>query len=571
MHYNRTVNKNLNQVSNPILLYNIIAMANLLLKNANIEKDDKTSLTCAHALVEALVESGVDSIFGYPGASVLSIYNELAKTENMRHFLVRHEQAAVHAAEGYARVSGKAGIVLVTSGPGFTNTITGIANAYADSTPLVILAGDVPAGRADSKVFQKVDILSMTKTCSKKNFLVSSKDDIKQVIKEAIDIANSGRKGPVVIALPRNVLESKYIHKPTKELHVKKLSNISDVEYDRVLKLISNAKAPLLLLGAGACEAVDNIKKFVSITQIPVISTLMGIGAYPSKDKMYLGMIGINGTYPANTALASSDLIIALGVSFSDRSTCKNVDFAPNAKIINVNIKKIFGNFELDLTSSSDNFLCGLIERISSVPNLTEWNSKVALLKEESHPQDIYSDCLHSSSVLEAIYEHTKSYEPVVVTDVGQHQMLTAQFFNFAKPKKFITSGGLGTMGFGLPASIGAYIANPNNLVLNITGDGSFQMNLQELATCREHNIPVKIIIMNNSYLGMVRQMQEKIYNRLYQVEMINPDFTKIAEAYDLFAVRVRKYEELIPALDKAILHKGTAIIDIAIDSFEEI
>lgn len=546
-------------------------MTNLLTKTSNPNITDKTALTCAHALVEALIEAGVNSIFGYPGAAVLSVYNELAKTEKIRHILVRHEQAAVHAAEGYARVSGKVGVVLVTSGPGFTNTITGIANAYADSTPLVVLAGDVPAGRADSKVFQKVDILSMTKTCSKRNYLISAKDDIKQIIKEAIEVASSGQKGPVVIALPRNILESKYIQKPQKELNNKKLLTISEYDYENVCKLIQNAKSPLLLLGAGASDAVKNIKEFVSKTNMPVISTLMGIGVYPSKDEMYLGMIGINGTYSANTALNSADLILALGVSFSDRSTCKNADFAPNAKIVNVNIKKIQGSFEFELNTEVNDFLSGLLPRLNNMMMYSEWNNKVKLLKEENVLRETNSTCLRSSNVLETIYEYTKANEPLVVTDVGQHQMLTAQFFNFAKPKKFITSGGLGTMGFGLPASIGAYIANPNNLVLNITGDGSFQMNLQELATCREHRIPVKIIIMNNGYLGMVRQMQEKIYDRRYQVEMINPDFTKIAEAYDLFAVRVKTYEELIPALKRAMSHDGTAIIDINIDSFEEI
>lgn len=571
MHYNRTVNKNLNQVSNSLLLYNIIAMTNLLMKTSNYNTGDKTSFTCAQALVEVLTEAGIDSIFGYPGAAVLSVYNELAKSEKIRHFLVRHEQAAVHAAEGYARVSGKVGVVLVTSGPGFTNTITGIANAYADSTPLIILAGDVPAGRADSKVFQKVDIISMTKTCSKKNYLLSSKDDIKQVIKEAIEVATTGQKGPVVIALPRNILEAKYIQKPQKELHNKKQPIVSEYDYEKVCKLINGANSPLLLIGAGACDAVDNVKKFVEKTHIPVISTLMGIGVYPSKDDMYLGMVGINGTYAANTALNSADLILALGVSFSDRSTCKSADFAPNAKIINVNIKKIHGNFELELCSSVNDFLAGLLSRLEPSTTYSEWNNKVKLLKEENVSRETNSTCLRSSSVLETIYEYTKDYEPIVVTDVGQHQMLTAQFFNFAKPKKFITSGGLGTMGFGLPASIGVYLANSNNLVLNITGDGSFQMNLQELATCREHKIPVKIIIMNNGYLGMVRQMQEKIYDRRYQVEMINPDFTKIAEAYDLFAIRVQTHDELVPALQKAIAHDGTAIIDIDIDSFEEI
>ena len=545
-------------------------MTDLLIRNNETLIGSKVT-TCAGALVETLSELGIDSVFGYPGAAVLSVYEELSQVKNIRHYLVRHEQAAVHAAEGYARVSGQPGVVLVTSGPGFTNTITGIANAYADSTPLVVLAGDVPSNNNKGKIFQKVDIISMTKTCSKKNYLLTSKDDIKQVLKEAFEVANSGEKGPVVVVLPRNILESKYVQKVTKDLHKKKLQPVSDSDYERAVKLLKNAQSPLILLGGGATESVENIKSFVALTGIPVVSTLMGIGTFPSKDELYLGMIGINGTYPANTALNNADLILALGVSFSDRSTCKKEDFAPNAKIISVNTKKSISGFELEICADSNMFLEGFIPKVQRDLDYSIWRQKVSLLKQEVVSKVQNSECLHSSCVLETIYEYTKKYEPVVVTDVGQHQMLTAQYFNFNQPKKFITSGGLGTMGFGLPASMGAQLANPDSLVLNITGDGSFQMNLQELATCREHSLPVKIIIMNNGYLGMVRQMQDKIYNNRYQVEMINPDFTKIAEAYDLYAVRVTKSEELIPALEKMILHRGTVIVDIAIDAFEEI
>ena len=297
----------------------------------------------------------------------------------------------------------------------------------------------------------------------------------------------------------------------------------------------------------------------------------MGIGTFPSKDKNYLGMIGINGTYTANAAINNADFILALGVSFSDRSTCKRIDFGKKAKIVSVNLKQIYQNFDLEIPSDVNLFLEGLLYKLDSLPEFSCWNDKLKLFKEENIQNENISESMHSSYVLKKIYEYTKEFEPIVVTDVGQHQMLTAQFFNFHKPHKFITSGGLGTMGFGLPAAVGAQLAKPNSIVLNITGDGSFQMNLQELATCREHNIPIKIIIMNNGYLGMVRQMQEKIYNNLYQVKMINPDFTKIAEAYDLLAVRVIKPEELIPALDKVFTHNGTAIVDIAIDSFENI
>ena len=540
-------------------------MTNLLSMESKIKTNQISVPTCAKVLVETLENLGVKNIFGYPGAAVLSIYNELSSSK-IKHYLVRHEQAAVHAAEGYARVSGKPGVVLVTSGPGFTNTITGIANAYADSTPLVILAGDVSPKENKGKVFQKVDIISMTKTCSKKNYLLSPDDDIKQIIEEAFSIA-SEEKGPVVIALPRNILESEYKTSLEKRKTKQYLPPITDTDFKKVSEMLSQAQNPFILLGGGAVDAVDEIRKFVSRTKIPVISTLMGIGAFPSTNPLYVGMIGINGTYPANTALASCDFLLALGVSFSDRSTCKNSDFAPNANIVNINLKKIPNKFEAEIIADSSTFLKEFIKYLPPLKDYTNWYNKITLLKAEI----TNSNCIQSSHVLQTIYEYTKMFEPVVVTDVGQHQMITAQYFNFNKPKKFITSGGLGTMGFGLPAAIGAYIANPDNLVLNITGDGSFQMNLQELATCREHNIPVKIIIMNNSYLGMVRQMQEKIYHNLYQVEMTNPDFTKIAEAYDLFAIRVTSEPELIPALEKAISHPGTAIVDIAINSFEEI
>ena len=555
-------------------MYNKNAMTNLLIseeKNVTQTKHKPIDKTCAAALVETLTELGVNSIFGYPGASVLSVYNELSKANTINHYLARHEQAAVHAAEGYARITNKPAFVIVTSGPGFTNTITGIANAYADSTPLVILAGDVPSNDNTGKVFQKVDILSLTKSCSKKNYMVTSKDDIKQVIKEAYEIANSGEKGPVVIALPRNIMESKYSAKITKFLHKKKPLMVSDMDYKKAIKLLNAAKNPLILLGGGALNSIEQVKFLTKRTNIPVVSTLMGIGAFPSENRNYLGMIGMNGTHLANSVLNNSDFILALGVSFSDRTTCRNKFFAKNAKIVNVNIKKCFHNFELNIQSDINSFLENFNSFLNSSYDFSTWHSQIKILKEDIVPQKHSSKYLQSQNVLETIYNFTKEFEPVVVTDVGQHQMLTAQFFNFNKPKKFITSGGLGTMGFGLPAAIGAQLANPNSLVLNITGDGSFQMNLQELATCREHHIPIKIIIMNNGYLGMVRQMQEKLYNNLYQVEMINPDFVKIAEAYDLLAVRVKSASELIPALEKVISHKGTAIIDIAISSNEEI
>ena len=530
----------------------------------------KKNTTTAETLVNTLLKLGVDSIFGYPGASVLSIYNELAGEKKIKHYLVRHEQAAVHAAEGYARVSGKTGVVLVTSGPGFTNTITGIANAYADSTPLVILAGQVADTNNIGKVFQKVDIKSIASSCSKKVFILEEKDNIEDVLERAFFEANSGVKGPVVVGLPRNLLEAEY-EAQRQSFSPEKAYNVNYTEDISYLKqLINAAQKPLVLVGGGCINASSEIERFVAKLQCPVVSSLMGIGIYPSENNLYLGMIGLNGNEVANRALNECDLLISLGTAFSDRSTCKKKNFFENLKIINVNIESSKQDVYMELISDVGDIV-GKLSEYEINKSYNRWLLELDLYKSDCSLVENISEKLSSSLVLKTISEYTKYYEPIVVTDVGQHQMLTAQFFNFNKPRKFITSGGLGTMGFGLPAAMGANIAKPENLILNITGDGSFQMNLQELATCREHNIPIKIIIMDNGYLGMVRQLQEKIYNKCYQVEMTNPDFVKIAEAYDLMAIRVRNIQELVPALEKAINHNGTVILDVIIDSYENI
>ena len=567
-HFKKNLSKDRFFVSK--LLYLYLLRYNNFAMNTQIKENIKTK-TVASVLVNTLIKQGVDSIFGYPGAAVLSIYNELSYTNKITHYLVRHEQAAIHAAEGYARTSGKVGVVLVTSGPGFTNTVTGIVNAYTDSTPLVVLAGDVPTTSKNGKVFQNVDIISMTKSCAKKVYSLTKNDDIEQIIEEAFSVANTGIKGPVVIALPRNLLESQYKSKITNIIEYDTKTKNYSKAIEKLNKLISDSKKPLVLVGGGAINASEEITGFVKKHNLPLVSTLMGIGIYPSEDDKYAGMIGINGTQCANTILNNCDLLISFGTAFSDRSTCKRENFGSKTKIVSINLNLISENFELQIKADVKDFIQQYLNSKFDYKSDEAWINQVKAIKEEFTAEENCLNCLHSSYVLAALSEYTREYEPIVVTDVGQHQMLTAQFYNFNKPRKFITSGGLGTMGFGLPAAIGAHIANPDNLVLNITGDGSFQMNLQELATCREHNIPVKIIIMNNGYLGMVRQMQEKFYNNRYQVEMTNPDFVKIAEAYDLFAIRVTNKNELIPAINKAIKHNGTAIIDIMIDSFEEI
>ena len=476
-------------------MYNNHAMNNLVQKKIR-------NTTVAETLVNTLVNLDVDSVFGYPGASVLSIYNELSYTNKVTHYLVRHEQAAIHAAEGYARTSGKPGVVLVTSGPGFTNTITGIANAYSDSTPLVILAGDVSTAAKSGKVFQKVDIVSMTKSCTKKVYLLTRKDDIEQILEEAFAIANTGVKGPVVVALPRDILEAEYKTKSINIIENDEKTKDYSLASEKLNKLLKKSKKPLVLVGGGAVHSSELIKAFVKKYNIPLVSTLMGIGIYPSDEELYMGMIGINGSHIANTVLNNCDLIISFGAAFSDRSTCKRENFASNTKIVSVNLNLISESFELQIKADVKEFLEKYLSEFSDEKidsgRTQGWLKQAKTIKEEFITDNQSTSCLHSSYVLATLSAYTQKYEPIVVTDVGQHQMLTAQFYNFNKPGKFITSGGLGTMGFGLPASIGAHIAHPDNLVLNITGDGSFQMNLQELATCREHNIPIKIIIMNN-------------------------------------------------------------------------
>ena len=435
----------------------------------------KLKTTNAEILVKTLIDLGVKCIFGYPGASVLSIYNELSKTDKINHYLVRHEQAALHAAEGYARVSGHPGVVIVTSGPGFTNTITGITNAYKDSTPLIVLAGDVSAGNNKRKSFQSIDIISMCKNCTKKVFMLSENDDIIKILKKAFEIADSGVKGPVVIAMPRNIMESKYQFDSALSFEKNDFKIDFFGEINKFNQLLYKAKRPLILVGGGAINASSEIFKFATSINCPIVSTLMGIGIFPSENPLYLGMIGMNGSYTANTTLNNCDLLISFGASFSDRSTCKNKNFGKTCKIIDINIDKIYDNYELCIKADVNDFLNYLLETKITYKTRPDWLEKIKIIKSEDCDDLAKTPCLHSSQVLAAISEFTKEYEPIVVTDVGQHQMLTAQYFKFNKPRKFITSGGLGTMGFGLPASIGAHIANPNSLILNITGDGSFR------------------------------------------------------------------------------------------------
>lgn len=528
-----------------------------------IQKDIEYNMG-ATLMVEALKSSGVTKIFGYPGASVLSLYNELAdKEEEITHCLCRHEQACVHAAEGYARVSGKVGVVLVTSGPGATNTITGIADAFADCTPLLVIAG--ASNDSEGKVFQNIDFKSMVSSVSKKFYAPKLGENLFEIVLDAINIANSGKKGPVVLQVTREILEQQFDFK-SKFSGVKTSVN-KNADLNNLVSLLEYAKAPLILVGGGCRESFDLISNFASKNKINVVSTLMGIGNIESACPYYKGMIGVNGVFEANEALFKSDLILAFGVAFSDRTTCKSEKFANGIPVVNINFEEyLLSNVNIQLQISAD---CkDVLEKLLKF----DLTTKGAIEKADTLLEAVATYKMATKDVLECINEFTRAFSPIIITDVGQHQMLAAQCFDFSKPKRFLTSGGLGTMGFGLPAACGAHFAEPETSIINITGDGSFQMNIQELATVREYQIPVKIFVMNNGYLGMIRQTQEKLYGgKYYQSKMNNPDFITLAKGYDIQGYRVTSVEQLNSVLPKIFNNTLPIIVDCVTNEYENV
>ncbi len=547
--------------------------------------------TGAEILLECLEKEGVRHIFGYPGGAVLNIYDVLPNY-NLNHILVRHEQAAVHAADGYARSSGKVGVALVTSGPGATNTVTGIATAYMDSVPLVVFTGQVPTKLIGNDAFQEADIVGITRPCTKHNYLVKNVKDLPRIIKEAFYIANSGRKGPVLVDLPKDVLISKMknyeypenivieSYKPTYSCNIKQIK--------RVLNAICQAKRPVLYIGGGVIlsDASEELYKFAKKLTIPVTSTLMGLGAYPGTDELFLGMLGMHGTYSANMAVTECDLLIAIGARFDDRVTGKIEEFAPSAKIIHIDIDptSISKNVIVDIPVVGDakdalKKLNNLLDEISEdeikkyIKKLESWHKKIDNWKvTHKLSYDNNTNKIKPQYVIETIYNLTKG-DAIISTEVGQNQMWAAQFYKFVKPRTFLTSGGLGTMGYGFPAAIGAQVANPDKLVIDIAGDGSIQMNIQEMATVVQYNLPVKIVILNNSYLGMVRQWQQLFFNRNYsQTKMVaQPDFVKLAEAYGSVGYTVDKKEDVENVLKEAFSIKKPVIIDFKVEEEENV
>ncbi len=548
-------------------------------------KNETKKLTGAQIFLECLKKEGVDEIFGYPGGVILSIYEALYNCDFIKHYLVRHEQAAIHAAEGYARVTGKAGVALVTSGPGATNAITGIANAYYDGYPMVIFTGQVGINQIGNDAFQEADIVGITRSCCKHNYLVKDVKDLARVIKEAFHIATTGKPGPVVVDMPKDMLcaTTEFVWPETIKLpgynpnyfgHPKQIS--------KALELLCEAERPVIIAGGGivASEAMAELKMLADKLHVPVTNTLMGKGVYPETDEKSLGMLGMHGNFWANHAVTNCDVLFAIGTRFNDRITGCLKRFAKDAQIIHVDIDPcsinknvkvnipIIGDAKNVLRSMLDEFNANSYEthfdvKQSWIEQINEWRKKLPALQKQT-------DKLSSVTVIEKIYEYTKDLDPIIATEVGQHQMWTAQLFKFDQPRKFVTSGGLGTMGFGFPAAMGASVALKDKVIINIAGDGSIQMNIQELATCVEYNIPVINVIINNGYLGMVRQWQEKLFDKHYsQTKITGPDFVKVAEAYGAKGFRVTKEEEIIPVLKEAIECRQPVFIDFIVDEYE--
>ena len=543
----------------------------------------------AEMLVEALVYEGVDAIFGYPGGAVLHIYDELWRArDRITHYLVRHEQGAVHMAEGYARATGRVGVVLVTSGPGATNAVTGIANAYMDSTPLVVITGQVPKHLIGTDAFQEVDTVGITRPCVKHNYLVREAADLPAIVREAFHLARSGRPGPVVIDIPKDVSAARSNYSRLDHVGFPFSTERSPVAADsaqQAIDWILSAKRPVLYIGGGITNsgAFNSLLSFAEALRLPVTPTLMGLGGFPSSHPLCLGMLGMHGTYAANMAVAESDLLVALGVRFDDRVTGKLATFAPQARIIHVDIdpanigKNVAPSLALagDVKQALDQFL-SLIEQQDlrlSIQERERWWDQIRNWQRLQPLRFAGSkDQIKPQTVIRELHRLTGG-EAIVTTDVGQHQMWVAQFYPFTKSRQLITSGGLGTMGFGLPAAIGAQLALPKQLVIAVVGDGGFQMTNQELATAVQYGLPVKILIMNNGYLGMVRQWQELFYDRTYsEVDIsVAPDFVKLAEAYGAAGFRAERPSELRSVLKAAIEHKGVAVVDIVVTKEENV
>lgn len=538
------------------------------------------NLTGAQIVCESLVKEGVEVLFGFPGGSVLPFYDTLARYSQIRHILVRHEQGAAHAADSYARVTGKVGVCCATSGPGATNLVTGIANAYLDSSPIIAITGQVARPFIGKDAFQEIDITGITLPITKHNYLIMSAAELAEVFKEAFYLATTGRPGPVLIDIPRDVfVEESDFHYPAKVNlpGYKPVLKGHPAQIKKAAQLINQATCPVIIAGRGIIisKAYDELQELAEKAQIPVITTLLGISSFPENHLLSLGMLGMHGTACANLAVDNADLIITIGMRFDDRATSRVSGFAPNARVIHIDIDpaEIGKNVrvEVPIVGDSGNILRELNKHVISQTHLN-WVGKLEELRKE-HPSTHIREGeeLVPQYVIRSISEVTNG-DAIIVTGVGQHQMWAAQHFCYKKPNSYISSGGLGTMGFELPAAIGAKVGCPEETVWCIAGDGGFQMTIQELATVAQERTAIKIAIIDNSYLGMVRQWQELFYERRYTATPLSgPDFVKIAEAYGIPGIRVKSRVEVVPAIQRAMEYDGPFLIDFVVEPEENV
>lgn len=538
-------------------------------------------VTGSEILLRCLLLEGVESVFGYPGGAVLYIYDAMHGNPDFKHLLTRHEQGAIHAADGYARSTGKVGVCIATSGPGATNLVTGIATAYMDSVPLVVITGNVATAAIGTDAFQEADICGITMPITKHSYLVRDVKELPRIIHEAFHIANTGRKGPVLIDIPKDVSAEKIIFQPVNDISLRGYNPTTDPnrpQVDKMLKAIRESERPVILAGGGIvyADASAELIEFVEKTRIPVTTTLLGLGGFPSAHDLWMGMPGMHGTYTANMAIQNADLLVCIGARFDDRVTMKLDGFAPKAKIIHVDVDPA----EIGKNVKTEIPVVGDVKHVLQYANTkaTEANSSkwLAEIRENKAQYPLkYQDSdteLKPQYVIEMINNSTKG-EAIVTTDVGQHQMWVAQYYKFQNPRSFVTSGGLGTMGFGFPSAIGAQMGNPDKLVVSFNGDGGMQMCSQELAICAINNIPVKICIINNQVLGMVRQWQEIIYNNRYShIDLAgSPDFVKLAEAYGVKGLRATNKEEAEKAWKEALETQGPVLIDFQVAKYENV
>ena len=549
-------------------------------------------LTGAEIVFKCLEDQNVEHIFGYPGGAVLPIYDELKNHETIKHILVRHEQGAGHAAEGYARSSGKPGVVLVTSGPGATNVVTALTDAYMDSVPLVCISGQVPTHLIGTDAFQECDTTGITRPCTKHNWLIKDVKDLSKIIHEAFRVATTGRPGPVLIDIPKDIQFAKASYlKPKKEkkLNGKAHNRFSQDEINEFINLISKAKKPIIYTGGGVInsgpKASESLREFVRLIGFPITSTLQGLGAFPGDDNQFIGMLGMHGTYEANNAMHDCELLINIGARFDDRITGKIDEFSPKSKKVHIDIDPSSINkiikVDLAIVGDVNEVLKSTIKKISKRNNglqssnkqkISKWWEQIQKWRTKDSLGFINSEkTIKPQHAVKRLYELTKNQDTFITTEVGQHQMWAAQHYKFNKPNRWMTSGGLGTMGYGLPAAVGVQIAHPKKLVIDIAGEASVLMTMQEMSTAVQYNLPIKIFVLNNQYMGMVRQWQELLHEKNYSESYTEalPDFVKLAEAYGCKGIKAQNPNELDDKIREMVNHNGPVIFDCQVDPNE--